>query len=89
MLTVWELIGNLLRTHWEQEENEKSVLDLHSLQTPKIHWGHVEPFRWLHAIFIFKIIGRIFWPRLMVVAKKLWDNQTLAHILGGTYCDLH
>jgi len=27
-------------THWEQEENEKPLL--HSLQTQKIHWGHVE-----------------------------------------------
>ncbi len=42
MLTSWELIENLLRTHWEKEENEKSLLHLHSLQTQKIHWGHVE-----------------------------------------------
>ncbi len=26
MLTSWELIENLLKTHWEQEENEKSLL---------------------------------------------------------------
>ncbi len=88
-LTSWELIENLLRTHWEQEENEKSLLHLYSLQTQKIHWGHVEPSHWLHAIFIFKIAGDIFWHRLMAAAKKLWHTQILAHILGGTYCDLH
>jgi hypothetical protein len=42
----------------------------------------------LHGIFTFKIVGHIFWHRLMVVAKKLWYTQILAHILGGTYCDL-
>ncbi len=35
MLTSWELIENLLRTHWEQEENENFFLHLHSLQTQK------------------------------------------------------
>ncbi len=43
MLTLWELNENSLRTHWEQEENEKSLLHIHSLQNQKIHWGHVEP----------------------------------------------
>ncbi len=76
-------------TSWEQEENEKSFFHLHSLQTQKIYWGHAEPSHWLHAIFIFKIVGHIFWPRLMVATKKLWDNQILEHILGVTYCDLH
>jgi hypothetical protein len=87
VLTSWELIENLIRTHWEQEENEKS-LHLHSLQTQKIHRGHVEPSHWLHAIFIFKIVGHIFWHRLLAAAKKLRCTQILAHILGGTYCDL-
>jgi hypothetical protein len=39
--------------------------------------------------FIFKIVGHIFWHRVMAVTKKLWDTQILAHILGGTCCDLH
>ncbi len=89
MLTSWELIENLLRTHSEQEENENPFLHLHSLQTRKIYWGCVEPSHWLHAIFIFKIVGHRFYPRLMAVAKKLWDDQILAHISVGTYCDLH
>jgi len=72
VLTSRELIENLLRTHWEQEENEKSFLHLHSLQTQKIYWGHAEPSCRLHAIFNFKIVGPIFWPRLMAAAKKLW-----------------
>jgi hypothetical protein len=43
VLTSWELIEILLRTHWEQEENEKFVHHFDSLQTQKIHWSHVEP----------------------------------------------
>jgi len=70
VLTSWELIENLLRTHWEQEENENPLLHLHSLQTQKIYWGHVEPSHWLHAIFMFEIVGHRFWPRLMAATKK-------------------
>jgi hypothetical protein len=89
VLRSWELIENLLRTHWEQEENEKSLLHLHSLQTQKIYWGGVEPSHCLHAISIFKIVGHRFCPRIMAAAKKLWDDQILVHISGGNYCDLH
>ncbi len=72
MLTSWELIENLLRTLWEKEENEKSLLHLHSLQTQKVYLGHVEPSHWLHAIFICKIVGHRFWPRPYYGIIKYW-----------------
>jgi hypothetical protein len=83
LFTLWELIVNLLRTHWEQEENEKSLLHLHSLQTQKIHWGHVEPSHWLHAIFISKIVVHIFRHRVTAPAKETMGYPDTGTHIGG------
>jgi hypothetical protein len=45
----------------------------------------------LHGIFTFKIVGHIFWHRLMAAAKiTMGYSDTGVHIGGYcTYCDLH
>jgi len=80
MTTWWEHSVNIMGTHWELSKNTLGTRGKWEIPpspslpaNPKNIWGHVEPSHSLVAcnFFIFKIVGHIFWPGLIVVANKL------------------
>ncbi len=97
MRTWREHSVDIMRTHWELTKNTLGTRGKWKIPpspslpaNPKNTLGPCWAFSWVvHAIFIFKIVGHIFWHGLLAAAKKLWYTQILAHILGCTYCDLH
>jgi hypothetical protein len=84
MGTHWKLIKNTLGTRGKWKIPPSPSLPTN----PKIILGPCWAFS-LVACNFYLIVDHKFWPRLMAAAKTLWDNQILAHILGGSYCDLH
>jgi hypothetical protein len=65
--TFWEHDGNMLGTHCEQKKNKKSPPPLGEKKPEKEKTKCLEPFPWLHEIFILKMIFHHF---------QFWTNSS-------------